>query len=189
MIKSFVSPKIEIHDSNIHGVGMFAIKPISKGEVVFIHGGHIVKKSELFYSKVISSYLPLDDDYFIGALDESEEKDIELFVNHSCNPNCGMRGEITFVAMRKIQVGEELTIDYSMVDNEEYSFVCLCKSRNCRKVITGFDWKLQKLQNLYKGYFSKYISDKIDSMNAKSRKEVTLSAFLINRGGENNGFH
>jgi len=164
VVKSFVSHKIEIQKSNIHGVGMFSIKPINKGEIVFIHGGHIVKRNELYYSKIISSYLPLDDDYWIGAINKREENGIELFVNHSCSPNCGMRGEITFIAMREIQVGEELTIDYSMVDNEEYRFKCNCKSDNCRKEITGFDWKIQKLQKMYKGYFARYLVDKIDSM-------------------------
>lgn len=163
MVKSFISPKINIRQSQIHGVGMFPVEPIVKGEIVFIHGGHIVSKENLFYSEIISSYLPLGDDYFIGATNKDEEKDVELFVNHSCDPNCGVRGEISFVALRDILIGEELTIDYAMVDNEEYKFNCNCNLMNCRKEITGFDWKIIGLREKYKGFFARYLSDKIES--------------------------
>ena len=146
MVKSFVSSKIHIRKSNIHGVGMFANALIEKGEVVFIKGGHILTREELFYSAVISSYLPLDDNYFLGAKNSREESGIELFVNHSCSPNCGLRGEITFIAMDRIPKGNELTIDYAMVDNEEYQFECNCRTPVCRITVTGFDWKIKELQ-------------------------------------------
>ena len=32
-----------------------------------------------------------------------------------------MRGEITFVAMRDIRAGEELTHDWAMTDDDDYS--------------------------------------------------------------------
>jgi len=163
MVKSYISPKIQIKKSDIHGIGMFSTKSISKGEIVFIHGGHIVTKDKLFYSSTISSYLPIDDNFFIGAVNKKEEKYIELLVNHSCDPNCGIRGEITFVALKNIISGEELTIDYATVDNEEYKFNCHCSSLNCRGEISGFDWKRVDLQKKYKGYFARYLSDKLES--------------------------
>jgi SET domain-containing protein len=161
--KPFVSPKIEIRRSNLNGVGMFAKEDIKKNEVVFIKGGHILTRKQVFSSSVINSYLPLDDNYFIGATNKEEEKDIKLYINHSCEPNCGVRGEISFVAMTNISMGAELTIDYCMVDNEEYVIDCKCGSPNCRRKISGFDWKLKNLQEKYKGYFARYLQDKIDS--------------------------
>lgn len=161
--KSYVSPKIEIRESEIHGIGMFAKAQIRRGEVVFIKGGHIVTRGELFSSAQINSYLPIDDDYFVGAINKDEEDDVKLFVNHSCEPSCGLRGEITFVAMRDIEEGEELTCDYAMIDNEDYEFECNCGSACCRKRITGFDWKLEELQAKYQDYFARYLMDKISS--------------------------
>lgn len=38
MISSFISNKIEIRDSDIHGKGMFAKEDIKKGEIVYIKG-------------------------------------------------------------------------------------------------------------------------------------------------------
>lgn len=73
------------------------------------------------------------------------------------------------VAMRDIQTGEQITFDYAMSDvgSEEQGWVnmaCLCGSQNCRKTITGGDWKLEELQRKYDGYFSRYVQDLINSM-------------------------
>lgn len=161
MLKSFVSPKIVLRASPIHGVGMFARMPIFKGEVVFIKGGHILTRAELFSSDTINSYLPLDDEYFIGAKTPEEESDIKLFNNHSCDPNCGLRGEITFVAIRNIAKGEELTCDYAFIDDEDYTFQCNCGSPLCRGTVTGRDWKIKRLQEIYFPYFAQYLKEKI----------------------------
>jgi len=161
---SVISKKIVIHESPIHGIGMFASDFINSGEVVFIKGGHIITKEEVFSSAIINSYLPISDEYYIGALTADEEAKIKLFNNHSCNPNCGMHGEITFVAIRDIEPGEELTVDYAFIDNEDYSFECHCGSPKCRHTVTGFDWKIKWLQDEYYPYFAQYLKDKIDSM-------------------------
>lgn len=160
-VKSYVSPKIEIGESDIHGFGMFAQSEIKKGEIVYVKGGHIVKREDLFTSRYINSYLPISDGLFIGAKSEDEEETIKLYNNHSCEPNCGLRGEITFVAMRDIKPGEEVTCDYAMIDNEDYEFECYCKTPSCRKKISGYDWMIKELQLKYSGYFARYLADKI----------------------------
>lgn len=152
---------VKVNSSKIHGKGMFAKSYIEKGEIVFIKGGHIVKRNELYFDKQISSYLPIDDNYFIGATCKEEEEDIKLFLNHSCKPNCGLRGEITFVTLNNIKKGEELTCDYAMIDNEDYKFECKCGCDSCRTIITGFDWKIKSLQENYKNHFATYLLDKI----------------------------
>src|SRR3989304_5679499 len=109
--------------SKIEGRGLFAIKPIKKGEIVAIKGGRIIDWETL----------------------KKHEK-LMMFLNHSCNPSVGVRGEITFTAMRDIKAGEELTIDYAMIDDDNYKMKCYCGEKNCRKVITGKDWKKKNLQ-------------------------------------------
>lgn len=162
-VKSFISHKIIVRKSNIHGKGMFARKQIKKGEIVFIKGGYILTAKEISSLEKIGSYMPIDDVYFIGSIDKSVESGIKLFVNHSCEPNCGLRGEITFVAMKDIAIGDELTCDYAMIDNEEYEFTCKCGSAFCRKLITGYDWKIKDLQRKYADYFARYLLDKINN--------------------------
>jgi len=171
-MKSVISNKVEIRKSGIDSFGMFAKELIKKGEIVYIKGGHILTRSEVYTSSVINSYLPISDDFFIGAISELEENDVKLYNNHSCDPNCGMHGEITFVAIRDIVAGEELTIDYAFVDNEDYSFECHCGSSNCRHTITGYDWKIEKLQDEYYPYFAQYLKDKIDAKrNSTTQKD------------------
>lgn len=164
MIKSVLNEKVEVRTSDINNKGMFAKELIHAGEIVYIKGGHILPKNQLFSDGVINSYLPISDEYYIGAISQEEEQNIKLFNNHSCNPNCGMHGEISFVAIRDIQAGEELTIDYAFIDNEDYSFECHCGSLNCRHIVTGFDWKIQSLQKKYYPYFAQYLKDKIDAL-------------------------
>lgn len=165
-MRSIISNKVEVRDSGIDKKGMYAIDNILKGEIVYIKGGHILAKKELYSSTVINSYLPISDNYFIGAVSFDEENDVKLYNNHSCDPNCGMHGEITFIAIRDIEVGEELTIDYAFIDNEDYSFECHCGSSLCRHVITGYDWKIKSLQEKYYPYFAQYLKDKIDIQNS-----------------------
>jgi len=164
MIESFISKKIEIRNSKIHKKGIFAKEKIFKDEIVFIKGGHILRKEQIFSSAVINSYHPIDDTYFIGATNANEEKKIKLYENHSCNPNVGLRGEITFIAIRNIDTDEELTIDYAFLDNEDYSFECNCGAPNCRNVITGKDWKIKEIQEKYFDYFAKYLQEKIKTI-------------------------
>ena len=92
MIKSIMSNKVEIRDNGLNGQGVLAKEKIEKDEIVFIKGGHILKRNEIFSSGVINSYFPISDDYFLGATNKKEEEDIKLYENHSCNPNVGLRG-------------------------------------------------------------------------------------------------
>lgn len=163
MLKSVLFNKVEIRTNSLNGKGIFAKENIKKGEIVFIKGGHILTRDEIFSSGVINSYFPISDEYFLGATNKEEEDQINLYQNHSCNPNVGLHGEITFISMRDIEKDEELTVDYAFIDNEDYSFECTCGSNNCRKTITGFDWKIKELQDKYYEYFAQYLKDKIDN--------------------------
>jgi len=162
MIKSVLSPKVEVRTNSVNGKGIFAKENIKSGEIVFIKGGHILTRDKIYSSSVINSYFPISDEYFLAAENKDEEESIKLYQNHSCNPNVGLHGEITFVAMRDIEKDEELTVDYAFIDNEDYSFKCTCGSINCRGTITGFDWKIKELQEKYYDYFAQYLKDKID---------------------------
>jgi len=164
MVKSILSSKIEYRKSNITGIGAFAKTDIKKGEIVYIRGGHLLTKKEIFHytnEDCPDGYWPITDEYFLGALTEEEFPLQKVYVNHSCDANCGLRGEITVVAMRDIKKGEEITQDYGLLDDNEYAFNCACGSPNCRKVITGHDWQIKELQDKYYDYFAPYLKEKI----------------------------
>jgi len=161
---SYLSPKTEVRESKIHGRGLFAIADIAKNEIVAIKGGHIVDRKSL--REEITPLLgpveiQIDDDLFIAPVTEEERELSMLYSNHSCDLNLGIRGEITFVAMRDLRAGEELTHDWAMTDDDDYSVECNCGVPDCRKILTGKDWQRSDLQKRYAGYFSAYLARKI----------------------------
>ena len=161
---SYLSPKTEIRESKIHGRGLFAIADIAKDEIVAVKGGHIVDGKTLReeITPVLGPVeIQIGDDLFIAPVSEEERELSMLYLNHSCDPNLGIRGEITFVAMRDIRSGEELTHDWALTDDDDYSIECNCGAADCRKNLTGKDWQRPDLQKRYAGYFSAYLARKI----------------------------
>jgi hypothetical protein len=161
---SYRSPKTEVRDSQIHGRGLFALADLAKDEIVAVKGGHIINRKTL-REKITPRLGPveiqIDKDLFIAPVTDEERELSMLYSNHSCDPNLGMRGEITFLAMRDIRAGEELTHDWAMTDDDDYSVDCKCGALNCRKILTGKDWQRPDLQSRYAGYFSAYLAGRI----------------------------
>jgi hypothetical protein len=174
---SYRSPKTEVRDSKIHGRGLFATAGISKDEIAAVKGGHIVDGKTL-REKITPRLGPveiqIDDDLFIAPVTDEERELSMLYSNHSCDANLGMRGDITFVAMREIRAGEELTHDWATTDNDDYSVECKCGASNCRKILTGKDWELPELQRKYAGYFSAYLARKIASIVYRTQNSEQL---------------
>src|SRR5262249_57194702 len=102
---SYGTPKPAVRRSPIHGRGLFAIRPIAKGEIVAIKGGHIMARERVrrLRHRIGESYLQVEDDFYVGARHASEIRRNKLFINHSCEPNLGIRGQLTFVARRPIE--------------------------------------------------------------------------------------
>jgi SET domain-containing protein len=160
---SYLSPKTQVRVSPIHGRGLFATANIAKGEVVVVKGGHIITRKEVrdVNARLGPVEIQIGDDLFIAPVTDEERELSMLYSNHSCDANLGLRGEITFVAMRDIRGGEELTHDWAMTDDDDSSTKCSCGSPNCRGTLTGKDWQRLELQKRYAGYFSAYLADKI----------------------------
>src|SRR6267143_5668607 len=161
---SYLSPKTEVRESKIHGRGLFATADIAKNEIVAVKGGHILDRKTL--REQVTPHLgpveiQIDNDLFIAPVTDEEREGSMLYSNHSCNPNLGLRGEITFVAMRDIRADEELTHDWCTTDDDNYSVECNCGAPNCRKILTGKDWQRPELQKRYAGYFSLYLARRI----------------------------
>jgi hypothetical protein len=163
---SYLSPKTEVRESKIHGRGLFATADIAKDEIVAAKGGHIVDRKslgEIITPRLGPVEIQIGDDLFIAPVTQEERESSMLYSNHSCEANIGVRGEVTFVAMRDIRAGEELTHDWAMTDDDDYSIECNCGAPSCRKTLTGKDWQRPDLQKRYAGYFAAYLAQKIAS--------------------------
>ena len=84
-----------------------------------------------------------------------------MCLNHSCEPNVGIVGQIVFRAMRDIMPGEELTFDYATGDDDDWKMECRCGAADCRGTVTGQDWRLPMVQRQRAGWFSDYLERKI----------------------------
>ncbi|MFM8220276.1 MAG: SET domain-containing protein-lysine N-methyltransferase [Planctomycetaceae bacterium] len=82
--------------------------------------------------------------FFLGPWHPENLKhslDTAELLNHSCQPNLAVQGQIVLVARRAIEVGEELTYDYETTDTEGMRFECQCGAPGCRGVIDGQAWQ------------------------------------------------
>ena len=165
---NFTSPKLEMRRCpEKGGYGVFTKQTINKGELLMVWGGEIVTAEQLADLPVERTTHGVEVDAGIYLLPISVG-DTADYINHSCNPNAGLKGQISLVAMKDISPFEEVCFDYAMTDSSDYDeFECLCGTPNCRKRITGNDWKLPELHKRYKGYFSTYLQSLVDQLDAK----------------------
>ena len=160
----YLTPKARPTASATKGFGSVTIEPIVAGEVVAGFGGRCVTRHELDLlppSQQVRS-LQIGDDLYLAGADEPEPAD---FINHSCDPNCVLDGNVVLVARHHIAVGVELTYDYATSDGSDYDeFECACGAANCRGKVTGQDWMLPELQRRYRGAFSPYLAKRIAAL-------------------------
>ena len=126
---------ITIIKTKSKGLGIVARKHIRRGERILKFLGELVLQEEV---RNPNAALQLDGNLFLesdGSIDEN--------LNHSCNPNCYVDfRQLTLVALKEIQKGEELTFDYNTSEydliDQGCSFTCLCGSLNCVGEVKGF---------------------------------------------------
>jgi hypothetical protein len=161
-MKTWRSPKITVTDNTLAGRGVVANADIARDEIVAIKAGNIVTRDEIDAVTAAAGdmALQIDDDFYLAPRNADEVEDMSVFINHSCDPNVGFRGQVVYVAMRDIRAGEELCHDYAMERSDGYTLDCHCGSPLCRGKVSGEDWKSPELQQRYGDYFSIYIRNK-----------------------------
>jgi hypothetical protein len=170
MIASYRSPKTVVRSSSIVGRGLFAHSAIAQGEIVCVKGGHLLDRGEFAKFRAVANKaeLQIADGLFMAPVTEAEFEDVMMFLNHSCEPNVGVQGQIVFVAMRDIAIGEELTLDYGTIDQDSEPMACRCGAKGCRRLITGQDWQKPELQKKYGSYFAWHLLRKMRAQSATS---------------------
>src|SRR5207237_1215753 len=86
------------------------------------------------------------------------------FVNHSCEPNAGIRksnNQLFLFAAQSIGSGDEILIDYSTIlgDDDIWTMRCKCGSPACRRTIRRFGSLPLNLKRRYvrQGLVPRYI--------------------------------
>lgn len=147
---------------NHFGKAVFCSKKIDKGEAILHFRGSLYRKNEVPQNVKgdADRFMQIGVYRFLGP--SGKEDDL---LNHSCDPNCGLyfkNGSVVLKAIKDIEVGDEITWDYSttMYKNDQ-TILCLCKSKNCRKVIKEFSYLPKKIMKRYidLGIVPKYIKN------------------------------
>lgn len=166
---TWFDPRTTQRPSPIHGEGQFATELIREGEVVLIWGGAVYERADFFSRKDLGplSLSFIDEDLVMAAPPDGRD----YYINHSCDPNLWMADNVTIIARRDIQAGEEITGDYAVWEGEpEYRLgPCGCGSPLCRATITGNDWMLPELQERYAGHFLPFLNCRIAKMKGAAK--------------------
>jgi len=147
---------IRIDETSV-GRGVFVTRPYAAGEEILVFTGPVidfeasVAKGERecdAYQIMPNRYLDLDAP--------------GVFINHSCDPNTGIRDDIRLVALRDLHPGEEIRFDYSTtMDEDHWEMECRCGSPACRGLIRDFKWlPLElKLELMSRGIVPRFLLD------------------------------
>ena len=139
------------------GKGLFTNKAIKKGNIALIMRGETKKR---FYKNRHE------------ASAEPNMMGIGKNLNHSCDPNTGIKGRVTFIALRDIKPGEELTFDYSISEDSEWEMRCKCGAKNCRGIIKGVRLLPEKNFKRLLPYIPKYFQKIWEKYNGPKKKIV-----------------
>ena len=168
----YASPRLEGREcGDKGGRGVFAREPIARGDLLVVFAGSVLEGEHLAQLAPDQRRLVLqvDEDHYLL----SEVEGWADWVNHCCEPNAGLRGQVTLVAMRDIAAGEEICYDYAMSDGSPYDgFECRCERAGCRGRVSGDDWMLEQLWERYRGHFSPYLQARIEAL-ASARAQRT----------------
>lgn len=167
---NYLSPKLVARNcTDKPGRGVFAETTVEAGEVVAVWGGRIVPRAaaEAIPLELRRYIVQVEDAQFLAPLTPVDAAEL---INHCCHPNCGLVGQITLVALRRILPGEEITFDYATTDSSEFlGFACKCTKSPCRGAVAPDDWRRADVQAANRGHFSPYLQRRIDaSVNAGS---------------------
>jgi len=170
---SWMNPKLIVKDTEKYGKGIFTTKNIKKDDILIVMGGYVFDIEAENHLNKFNEDKPIEisEDFSLCPQKPSDmDKMPQHYVNHSCNPNTGFKGQLFMVAMKDIKKGEEILYDYAMIiasnpnSTGYFKMDCHCGSKFCRGFVDEEGWKLPSLQKRYKGYFQWYIEEKIKKL-------------------------
>jgi hypothetical protein len=157
------------------GKAVFATRDYKPDQVIVKFEGKIIDKDKIPKNMHGSSdrYVQISKDKFMGP-----SKNTDDFINHSCEPNCGLLFRdygIILVAIKNIKIGDEITWDYSTsIHNDSWKMKCKCLSKKCRGDIGEFKNLSKVVQTRYirLGIVPDYIAGDLKANNSGKLKTL-----------------
>ncbi|MCP3728929.1 SET domain-containing protein-lysine N-methyltransferase [Sphingomonas sp. MG17] len=135
------------HSRNLFAVGENHLGKAVYATVRFAEGAELMRfTGRRFRTNEIPSLMRGSDDRFVQVTPDhymGPSGQLDDLVNHSCDPNAGLRfteDGVILVAIRDIASGDEISWDYSTtLAQSNWHMICQCRSDACRRVIGNFD--------------------------------------------------
>jgi hypothetical protein len=165
--------KIERRMSASHGWGVFARALIAQGEHIVTFTGPLWHVTEVDWSDY---HLQVAEDHYLGP-----SGDVDDLINHSCEANAGFRRGLSLVARRDIAPGEEITMDYGAVIDEEGfgGFSCACGAATCRGAVRSFRDLTAAEQLRLEPWLLPYLAEKYAGLLASREREGRLESVEV----------
>ena len=139
------SRRIQVHQSDVHGKGVFAVADIPAGTRIIEYKGEVITWDQALERHPHDPSQPNHTFFFHldtgEVIDGNVNGNIARWINHACEPNCEAdetNGRVHVVALRDLMAGEELFYDYRLVIDARYTkklkkeFECRCGALTCR---------------------------------------------------------
>jgi hypothetical protein len=118
------------------GLGLFATKPIKKGDKILRYLGPLLDSRNKKHDAIENKYLfELNGRW---TIDGSGRKNVARYINHACRPNAesdvsARKRKVVIRALKSIEPGEEINYDYGTDYFKAYLKPIGCKCVSCEK--------------------------------------------------------
>lgn len=95
-MKTWPSPGTEVSDATPAGRGVIAVADMAKDEIAAIKADNIITPAaiEQATDNAGGMTMQIDDDFYLAPREADGAEDMSVFINHSCDPSVGFRGQV-----------------------------------------------------------------------------------------------
>ncbi len=130
---SYLKYELSVQPSRIDGQGVFAAQAIAATRKIGEIRGESISVDEARIRATRSERIMIVELSPRRAIDFSKSADPMRYTNHSCRPNARLdisQGRVEFYALRAIEVGEEITVNYGQTHHHG-QLACRCGAAGC----------------------------------------------------------
>jgi SET domain-containing protein len=124
---------VEVRATRDRGRGVFALRDFAPGELIFRrHHTSVGTRADV-------GRLAPEQREHVGQVDRDRFALVAApgcYLNHSCDP-CAVRHGVAVLALRRIDAGDEITLDYRLNALDGDSWPCRCGTAACTGTVVG----------------------------------------------------
>jgi hypothetical protein len=167
LAENMKAPKANVVvESTRIGMGIVAARTFSRGQVIDRIPGRVEHHSVLWRRRgsFAANCIRFGPNTYLDP-----SSDAGRYLNHSCEPNAGIRkrnNQLFLFAAKRIRKGTEIVIDYSTTlgDDDIWTMRCRCGTDGCRRTVRRFGSLPLALQAEYvrAGLVPRYIIETLE---------------------------